>query len=642
MKTKFLKDMILESALHTGKKAKLGEVEFIKSALGDKHLKDLLQKMADFSGKTLEELETYATAKFNKQKSAMTSKVLHETSAKNIAESVIFGMMEDMGFKDKEAPKFNALVFKKLSFMIEAEHPSMFPMKSIISKKAIEPKYIFVPNSKETKYNDVKTAAATNFGLFIYNTDFMQTLIDFAHSKNLKPKGKKYESNGGEIPDVYGYIETLILHEYLHYTMADNYYRKKFKANAKIINYVGDFRSNYALTKAGYSQLPIGLYSDHVNYDRQESYEDMYKLVKEELEKLKQDKDDQKQNGEGGDGESGDSSEGEEGDSHDDHSTEYDDEEVDKEHESDQAKENMDKKHSEGKEGEELSKEDMDKMDKKAKEMDQALQDKKEVQNMDQAKAQRGERGADQENKEGGSVELMDVNSVNWKVLLDKLVKKVMKIEMTTTYSKMHKRNITSATLAIQSGSSVMKPAEVMGDNDRQKLIFVIDSSGSMSQHISLIHSQIMHTIQKNNKGMDDEFYIVKFSNRADVYRCSFKKKNYVKVPITELGDKKVTKLDSAGNKSVLDLLKVEIGGATNFGDILVNNLIKATKNGASVMIFTDADVLYGENAQELKHLLSNSVKTSIGMVFTEMNEYQAFVKEFGKAYGKFVTVLSK
>jgi len=47
-----------------------------------------------------------------------------------------------------------------------------------------------------------------------------------------------------------------------------------------------DFRSNYMLVKNGYDQLPIGLFSDHINYDRQGRYDAMVKLVHDEMKKL--------------------------------------------------------------------------------------------------------------------------------------------------------------------------------------------------------------------------------------------------------------------------------------------------------------------------------------------------------------------
>lgn len=640
-----------EKILHTGKKAKLGEVSFLETSLKDKHIKDLIQALSEFTNKSVQELETEAEEKYNQYKSKMTHEVLHGTSSKNIAEQVLFGMMEDYKFQTETAPKFNAMIFKKLSMMIEAENPGMFPLQSIISKKSFEPKYIFVPSETNKEFNSVKTAAATNDGRFIYNIPFMQQLINFAFIKDVKPKGKKYQANGGEIPNYYAPIEFLILHEILHLVQADNYYQKKYKANHKIINYVGDFRSNYELVKTlgTEHQLPIGLYSDMVNYDRQSSYKEMYELVKKSLEEHKEDQKDDDQQGEGGD-----SDESDDGlDSHDDHTTEHDNEEVDKEHEENQKGKGSSKGKGKPSDGDSEEKgegsadgdgeptdEELEAMDKKHKEISDALKERKEVATAEEAKKQKGQRGAEgKQNTSTTDVKLDVPVGVNWKVLLDKLIKKVIKSEMTTSYTKMNKRSITSASLAVSSGASAVKPGEVIASEEKNKLIFVIDSSGSMQSAIPKIHSQILHTLEKYNKTLDDEFYVVKFSDTHEVYRCSFKKSAFEKVHLEEISNNKTTQL-KVSNKNLLELFRHSIGGATTFESVLVHHLSKATKNGSSVIIFTDSDVLYGENEKLLKLLFADSLKTSIGMVFSEFSAYTGFIKAFGSVYTKFVTVL--
>jgi hypothetical protein len=474
----------------------------------------------------------------------------------------------------------------------------------------------------------------------------MQQLINFAWLKNVKPKGKKYQANGGEIPDYYAPIEFLILHEILHLVQADNYYQKKYKANHKIINYVGDFRSNYELVKVlgKEHQLPIGLYSDFVNYDRQSSYKEMYDLVKKSLEENKENQEDQNQ--EGGD-------EGDGLDSHDDHTTEHDNEEVDKEHEENEQKQKGKGSKGEGEPSDEEAKgsgegegegeptdEELEAMDKKHKEISDALKERKEVANSEEAKKQKGQRGAEgAQNTKQSEVSLQTPISINWKVLLDKLIKKVMKVDTTETYAKMNKRSISSATLAVSTGTSVVKPGETFDIQEKNKLIFVIDSSGSMQGAIPKIHSQILHTLEKYNKTIDDEFYVVKFSDTHEVYRCSFKKSAFQKVLLDEISNDKATQL-KVSNKNLLELFRHSIGGATTFESTLVHHLAKATKNGASVIMFTDSDVLYGENERLLKTLFAESIKTSIGMVFSEEREYQAFIQAFGTIYSKFVTVL--
>jgi hypothetical protein len=158
------------------------------------------------------------------------------------------------------------------------------------SKRLYEPAIYLIPDPKHPELDGIERAAASPKGEFYFEIEFMQDLMTFAHIKGVVPKGKKYVSNGGDTPDEYCWIEFLIIHEFLHYTYADFHYAQEIpKANNRIINWVGDFRSNYMLVKSGYEQLPDGLFSDDINYDRQTTYKQMYNLVVSEFNNLNKD-----------------------------------------------------------------------------------------------------------------------------------------------------------------------------------------------------------------------------------------------------------------------------------------------------------------------------------------------------------------
>ena len=71
----------------------------------------------------------------------------------------------------------------------------------------------------------------------------------------------------------------------MHYVDDDFFYNlTNPNWDAKLTNYVGDFRINYKLVKNGMEQLPIGLYSDHINFDRYNEYEDVYNICKKGVE----------------------------------------------------------------------------------------------------------------------------------------------------------------------------------------------------------------------------------------------------------------------------------------------------------------------------------------------------------------------
>jgi hypothetical protein len=295
--------MSLREAFET-KKSKLGEVKFSKSSPTDPFCVKVAGIIAAARQVTVPDIFKEIEEQVTKVKGiAATAPTIHHTIVDNIYESELFSMFEKLNIPVEGAPQFSKITFRKLMEAIRGEHNRFFPLRNFIEKRPhANPAYYYTddphdPETKTSRWASIKTAAATPNGEFIFNIPFMQKLIDWAHLKQLKPKGKKYDSNGGiligsqkiEIPWQYCYLEFLVMHEYLHYSEADFYYQNIIPdAHPKIINYVGDFRSNYLLVKSGYEQLPIGLFCDKINYDQQKAYIDMYNIVKNEMEQLPQ------------------------------------------------------------------------------------------------------------------------------------------------------------------------------------------------------------------------------------------------------------------------------------------------------------------------------------------------------------------
>ena len=295
-----------------------GDITFTKSSLTDPHIVDILEFVSKESGVPVNILEQKAQHGIDKMtEMAKIAPLLNSTIAQNAAESEAFYMLCAVDGRPPGSPKFSVPLFRDLRIEIATDHQSGFwPLQGNIDRRPLENPSHFTEDN-EINFADelvkahiksktpgapppakkdmsrvgsrVDTAAATPGGEFYFNVPFMQKLIDFAYLKKLKPNGVKYVSNGGMIPDEYGYIEFIILHEYLHYMEEDFYYQHIIpNANATLINYAGDYRSNYLLVKSGYSQIPIGLFSDNINFDRQKSYAEMYKIIDDELSKFPQ------------------------------------------------------------------------------------------------------------------------------------------------------------------------------------------------------------------------------------------------------------------------------------------------------------------------------------------------------------------
>lgn len=289
----------------TNRKAAEGVVKFSKSSATDPFIIKVANIIATARSVPVADVFTEIGVEVKKvAEIAAKAPTIYHTIVDNLYESELFSMFEKLNIPVEGTPKFNKVTFRELREFVRGEHAQFFPLRNFIEKRPhANPAYFFSddpfdPDTKKSKWASVKTAAATPNGEFIFNIPFMQKLMDWAHLKELKPKGRKYTNHGGPIPWEYAYIEFLVMHEYLHYSEADFYYQQIIPdAHPKIINYVGDFRSNYLLVKSGYEQLPIGLFCDKINYDRQNAYIDMYNIVKNEMENF------DPPEGEGGEGE---------------------------------------------------------------------------------------------------------------------------------------------------------------------------------------------------------------------------------------------------------------------------------------------------------------------------------------------------
>lgn len=316
-------------------------------------------------------------------------------------------------------------------------------------------------------------------------------------------------------------------------------------------------------------------------------------------------------------------------DSHDSHTREFDDE-------------------NESKKADEISEEDISElMDEKRKQI--AKRDKSDAKSIEEIKelAELMDSGNsdgkhdDTKNKADQSVKLA-ISPVPWKNLLNRLITKNITADETTTYAKQHILSSGSTALSVDAGAASIKPAEVQQIEQKQKLIFVLDNSGSMNDVIGVVQGQIVNLIKQYAGNMEDSFYVVKFSDKPEGYRCSINAKKSVVVHLDEIFNNVVTPFDN----HALDLHYVfthTIGGGTQLTPHLANAIIKASKEENTVIMVSDSDILSGENLQQLKHILVSATNSSVGLVFSASNVYSAFVNSgFGNKYKNIVSYVNK
>jgi hypothetical protein len=271
--------------------SEIKDIQFAKSQLTDKHIKQIINMVATKLMMPPKQIEDEIMEKIKEiQEFKKLAPLLYSTMAENAIESEIFNLIKENDITHPSSSRWSKVIFNKLISLIKSEFKEFYPLQTRSKKKSAKEAYICIPDPDEPeltkKWKSIKTAAATPDATFIFNIPFMQQLIDYANLKGVKPTSWKYKSNGGNIPDDYVFIEFLIMHEWMHYTYGDWDYQKVYKVSNKIMNWVGDFRSNYMLVKHGLHQLPIGLFSKDINLDKQWSHSEMIKIVTDEFNKL--------------------------------------------------------------------------------------------------------------------------------------------------------------------------------------------------------------------------------------------------------------------------------------------------------------------------------------------------------------------
>ena len=285
-------------------KAKKVEIKFLETTGDEPYIQELLKTIAERKKIPLSKLQKELKDGIKKEKERLLkSKLLGETMAKNVGETVAYQMLDkylDDNDLNELAP-FDEDHFLTLTIDIETDIPALFPLKNAYNPNVIPARYyVYDPDEKLEDQpflpkwaTGVKTASCSPDAQIVFNKKFMQKLLLFGKIKGLKTSsnrkyGEKYASNGGKIPDEYAYIEFLIAHELFHYVNGDFYFEKAMKLDGTLVNWVGDFVTNYDLVKNEYPQLPMGLFNEKINYDHYTSWVEMYKTVKKEMEKLEE------------------------------------------------------------------------------------------------------------------------------------------------------------------------------------------------------------------------------------------------------------------------------------------------------------------------------------------------------------------
>ena len=241
-----------------------------------------------------------------------------------------------------------------------------------------------------------------------------------------------------------------------------------------------------------------------------------------------------------------------------------------------------------------------------------------------------GQGGSDYSNTQNQNRERIDkpvTPAFTWKELMSQFVMSQKRPE--STYAKVSKRSITGVTTAVATGAGVVKPGE-RSEEEAFKLLFVFDSSGSMYNAVQVALVEAQNLINQNFDNVDAAVGVTFFAGSPEYYAANLSDKNYW--PVASFND-----LDKSSKlkRPIKELFSMRISGATNFSTALANQLGVLAGKGYNIILFTDSDILDGNNWKVFLNFYKNH-KRNFFLILDSRHSFNAVCKQLGSVPNTF------
>lgn len=623
--------MLTQSAANDKEKVKLKE-----SSIDSPHIKKAIAYLKDYipigeikaavekSEKTLRDL-------------AKVAPMMHDAMLANAAEFAIFSLMEDnpdipyqreVNGKIQKPTRVHAGFIEQVRDKIVAENSgNLIPLRDAISRKIVVGgvNFTVVPNPglydpKKDQGADTRTACCNNKAFVFVNKKFAQQLVNYAWLTEYKPKGKGYRSTspnsptgfGGALPDDLCFLEFLLAHEVNHFAYGDHYYKHYYKkVDHDTLNRAADYRINYELVKNGYDQLPMGLFSNEINFNDM-SFDDMVDAVLDEKKKLDENNldPDAPLN-------------------HPPVMPPSDDPPPDC------GKEKLDK----------IARE----IQKKAEQRkDLTAKERNEVQEKLEKEAKKPSQVSDPGSGAGGSGSAVDVNAdvepLDWKKLLSKAISTVKSFKH--VYHKFPKGGATRVMTGLQFGGMAVIPPSLI-QLKSVRVAIVVDSSGSMSGMINDVFSLVLNLFQNHKKlGTDHCFLLYKCNTQYEKYLVTVGTgttfEELKKSSTVQQFDISEDEQKPKGAIRPLEDVLLHLNSGTDFPVNLAKDLTqRLAKDKYVVILMSDSDILGGSNGKRI-HELRKLNSQNFYVVFDAKSTYQAALAHWANARPDNFTYIKK
>jgi len=177
------------------------------------------------------------------------------------------------------------------------------------------------------------------------------------------------------------------------------------------------------------------------------------------------------------------------------------------------------------------------------------------------------------------------VPEFSWEEILRRLLTVPSDVEK--TYQKTSRRAASTMTAAGAGEPAYLPPGE-RAEEENFKVLFVFDSSDSMSRSIGRALSESENLVKQNYENIEGVVGVTFFANNPNYFAANLSKS--IAYPIANLSE--IANADTT-NKSfpLSELFSYKTSGGTDFTKSMTANLLNAAGQGYNILLFTDTDV---------------------------------------------------
>ena len=229
-----------------------------------------------------------------------------------------------------------------------------------------------------------------------------------------------------------------------------------------------------------------------------------------------------------------------------------------------------------------------DEMEKIFKDMEDILDEKEEVtpEEIEAAAAKKPSKptkGGEQNRSRSRVV--TPVPEFSWEEILRRLLTVPSDVEK--TYQKTSRRAASTMTAAGAGEPAYLPPGE-RAEEENFKVLFVFDSSGSMSHAIKPALAESQNLIKQNYENIEGVVGVVFFADKAEYWAANLSRDIVYRVAnLSQIAEAP----DSTNTFPISKLFSSALSGGTALTKSMTANLLNAAGQGYNILLFTDTDV---------------------------------------------------